>query len=111
MDHCVDNFGGASIYISEGFRKGEVRTLKNTVEGTDGFDTENAGNVFTTMAPLFGALVSDAYQSTFSAIYNVYRQDMLGGLCCPVTSQTVEAYVADLKPDTAYQFQVFAGRR
>ena len=109
MDHCVENFGGGEIYISEGMGKGEVRTLKNTVEGADGFDTENAGNVFTTMAPLFGALVSDAYQSTFSAIYNVYRQDMLGGLCCPVTSQTVEAYVADLKPDTAYQFQVFAG--
>ena len=31
MDHCVENFGGGEIYISEGMGKGEVRTLKNTV--------------------------------------------------------------------------------
>jgi hypothetical protein len=108
MDFCVENFAGSEMFISEGVQMGQVRTLRHAPIKATG--PQNNGNVFFLNQTLFGVGASDAWSVEFtSSTYNVYRQEQLGGLCCPVMSQKVDAYIGDLKSDTAYQFQVFSG--
>jgi hypothetical protein len=103
MDYCVPHFGGAVLLITEGHSKGESRILRQTTSPIP-------PNVFILNKTLFGDVAIDAYSDEFSsATYNVYSQKQLGGLCCPISSQTVVAYIANLKADTAYQFKVYAG--
>ena len=103
MDYCVPHFGGAVLLITEGFNRGETRKLLPT-------NSKIPSNVFILNNTLFGDAAIDTWTDGFStATYNVYKQEQLGGLCCPISSQTVVAYIANLKADTAYQFKVYAG--
>ena len=102
-DTCVENFGDAHLYMSEGEMKGQIRPLLATPPSVP-------SNVFILNTTLFGNRVQDTFETRFTkGTYNVYKKAVLGGVCCPITSQTIVAYIADLEADTAYQFRVYAG--
>ena len=112
VEYCRPDFTGATLIITEGEHKDEQRILipaeiKNPEFGPH---VQKPSNVFITNETLFGNFASDFLNPDFTfSSYSVYKEEQLGGLCCPITSQTVVAYIADLKADTAYQFKVFAG--